>query len=99
LGYRTGVKESAHSGAYNLQEALEARRVNVELADELFTSDEVASHGFTPKSRGSNYSSIFINSGSPQYVIDILEQCGGDALIIDGRRTLDAKPSLNYIRL
>jgi UDP-N-acetyl-D-glucosamine dehydrogenase len=99
LGYRSGVKESAHSGAYNLQEALEARGVNVELADELFTAQEVASHGFTPKSAGSNYSSIFINSGSPQYVVDILDQCGGDALIIDGRRTLDANPPLNYIRL
>lgn len=99
LGYRSGVKESAHSGAYNLQAALEARGVNVELADELFTADEVASHGFTPKSLGSKYSSIFINSGSPQFVVDILIQCGGDALIIDGRRTLDANPPSNYIRL
>jgi nucleotide sugar dehydrogenase len=99
LGYRSGVKESAHSGAYNLQEALEARGVNVELADELFTADEVASRGFTPKSRRSKYSSIFINSGSPDYVVGILKQCGGDALIIDGRRTLEANTHLNYIRL
>jgi len=99
LGYRSGVKESAHSGAYNLQEALEARGVNVELLDELFTADEVAAHGFKPKSGSSKFSSIFINSGSKQFVVDILKQCGGDALIIDGRRTLDANPPLNYIRL
>ena len=99
LGYRSGVKESAHSGAYNLQEALEARGVNVELSDELFTADEVSAHGFTPKREESKYSSVFINSGSPEFVIDILKQCSGDALIIDGRRTLDANTPLNYIRL
>jgi nucleotide sugar dehydrogenase len=99
LGYRSGVRESAHSGAYSLRDALEARGVNVELSDELFTADEVASHGFAPKVGSSKYSSVFINSGSPKFVIDTLKECGDDALIVDGRRTLGANTPLNYIRL
>jgi nucleotide sugar dehydrogenase len=99
LCYRTGVRESAHSGAFQLKVSLERIGLEVELVDELFSDEAIVSLGFKPMELGSGFDIVFINSGSESYVREILAQVDEKSLIVDGRRTLETDRPLNYIRL
>ena len=99
LCYRTGVKETAHSGAFSLRSALEDLELIVQLSDELFSDVEISAAGFQPLDDSCEFEIVFINSGSEAHIRDVLGRIGGSPLVVDGRRTLEARPPKRYLRL
>ena len=99
LCYRTGVRESAHSGAFQLRDSLLAAGIAVTLTDDLFSEKELTEHGFDPMVSGEFYDYVFINSGEESFVRQVIENIPGEPLVVDGRRTLTVNPPANYIRL
>jgi nucleotide sugar dehydrogenase len=97
LCYRTGVRESAHSGAFQLRDALSAIGLEVELVDELFHDDEIEAMGFVPRSPESIFEHVFINSGDEGFVESVVSQMPDTTLVVDGRRTLKSKS--NQVRI
>jgi nucleotide sugar dehydrogenase len=97
LCYRTGVRESAHSGAFQLRDALSAIGLEVELVDELFHDDEIEAMGFVPRRTESVFEHVFINSGDEGFVESVVSQMPDTTLVVDGRRTLKSKS--NQVRL
>jgi nucleotide sugar dehydrogenase len=99
LAYRTGVRESAHSGAFQIKESLEKIHVVTHLADELFSDEEILKEGFLLLPNLQKIDLVFINSGDESYIRQLLDTIGGTPLIVDGRRTLTSNPPKRYIAL
>lgn len=99
LSYRTGVKESAHSGAFQLRDALVRVGVEVELVDEMYTAEEVEARGFSPLKDHGAFNYVFINSGTEDFIHNTLATLKGDPLIVDGRRSLDPSLHSKHLRL
>jgi UDP-N-acetyl-D-glucosamine dehydrogenase len=99
LCYRTGVKESAHSGAFQLKDSLLEAGLAVSITDELFSEEDLTSHGFDLMVQGDSYDYVFINAGEESFVRQVLKSIAGEPLVVDGRRTLTDAPPSNYIRL
>jgi len=60
LGFRPGVKEDAHSPAYDLKRALESAGAFVTLEDPLYSRDEIAARGFRPAVAGADEMDVVI---------------------------------------
>jgi UDP-N-acetyl-D-mannosaminuronate dehydrogenase len=99
LCYRTGVRESAHSGALQLRDSLLEAGLAVSITDDLFSEEDLASHGFDLMVQGDSYDYVFINAGEEGFVRKVIKSIAGEPLVVDGRRTLSVNPPLNYIRL
>jgi nucleotide sugar dehydrogenase len=99
LCYRTGVRESAHSGAFQLKASLLAAGLAVALTDELFSGNELTGHGFDLMVSGEPYDYVFINSGEEGFIRKVLKDIPGEPLVVDGRRTLTHDPPANYLKL
>jgi len=99
LCYRTGVRESAHSGAFQLKDSLLAAGITVALTDDLFSEKEQTEHGFDLMVPGESYDYVFINAGEESFVRQVIDEIPGEPLVVDGRRTLTDSPPANYIRL
>jgi UDP-N-acetyl-D-glucosamine dehydrogenase len=99
LCYRTGVRESAHSGAFQLKDSLLAAGISVALTDDLFSEKELTEHGFNLMVPGESYDYVFINAGEESFVRQVIDDIPGKPLVVDGRRTLTANPPTNYIKL
>jgi nucleotide sugar dehydrogenase len=90
LSYRTGVKEHAFSGAKLIAERLRELGIPHDLTDELFDSSEILELGYSPLSSDS-YDVLIINSGSRKYQLELMSKLSLDAIVLDGRLTLEAE--------
>ncbi len=90
LSYRTGVKEHAFSGAKLIAERLRELGIPHDLTDELFDSSEILELGYSPL-RSDSYDVLIINSGSRKYQLELMSKLSLDAIVLDGRLTLEAE--------
>lgn len=87
VAYRGGVKETASSPAFGLQDALQARGATVIAADPCYTSEELDALGFTAR-RNEQPDVIIVVTDHDEYrTIDWSRFA--PALVVDGRNILD----------
>lgn len=88
ISYRGGVKETAFSGVFPTVEDLAARGAVVQVADPMYTDDEVAAMGFTPYQMGDAVDAAVIQADHAQYRRITAADLPAP-VIVDGRRVLD----------
>ena len=90
LAYRAGVKESRHSSAFALVNALAARDAVAYVHDPLFTPDEVRAHGLPPPPAFPlPADALVVQAWHPQYAGLDLSAFPGLRAVLDGRGELD----------
>ena len=89
LSFRTGVKESAFSGALDLYNELEARGARPAVVDELFTKEEVQNHSLSVADSRQEFDALVINSGTREFNVSLLPLLKQKAPVVDGRGVLD----------
>jgi nucleotide sugar dehydrogenase len=101
LSYRAGVKESRHSSAFGLVDALTASGASAYVHDPLYTDDEIRAEGLQPPPTFPlACDALIIQAWQPQY--DALDLATFPTLraILDGRAALDPSrvpPTVTYI--
>lgn len=88
VAYRGGVKETASSPAFGLQEALRRHGATVVAADPCYTEDELLALGFAPR-RDEHLDVIIVGTDHDEYR-RIDWSTFEPALVVDGRNMLDA---------
>jgi nucleotide sugar dehydrogenase len=99
LSYRTGVKESAYSGAWDIVSKVESAGGITYVVDELFTPDEVQSLGLRSGNLPSGYDCLIVNSGSRNFQLSLFQSLSPNAHILDGRGVLQETDHEALIRL
>lgn len=91
LAYRAGVKESRHSSAFGLVEALTAAGATAYVHDPLYTDDEIRAAGVTPPpSWPLPCDALVVQAWHPAYDALDFATFPGLRAILDGRAALDA---------
>lgn len=93
LGFRPGVKEHAHSTAFQIREEAIRRGATPFLHDPLYTLDEIRAHGFEPlRLNGALPSIVVLNTGHKEYKqIDFTHwRERGVRVVVDGRNLWSA---------
>ncbi len=88
--YRGGVKETAFSGVFPVVAALQARDAHVAVHDPLYSDDELVGLGFTPYHLGEEVDVVIVHTDHAAYRGLEPSDVPGVAVIVDGRRSLDA---------
>lgn len=88
VSYRGGVKETAFSGAFPLQEALEGMGAEVRAHDPLYSDDELESLGFRPYQLGENCDAAIVQADHDEYRNLTSQDLPGVSLVFDGRRMM-----------
>ena len=86
--YRGGVKETAFSGVYGLQDALRAAGAEPQVTDPLYSDDELTALGLTPWD-GEPVAAAVLQADHAEYVALTTAQVPGATAIVDGRGVLD----------
>ena len=89
LSFRTGVKESAFSGAFDLYIELEARGARPAVVDELFTPEEVQAQKLNVVGSTQEFDALVVNSGTREFNMSLLRLLKQGAPVLDGRGLLD----------
>lgn len=91
LAYRAGVKESRHSSAFGLVNALSAAGATVYVHDPLYTAEEIRAHGLEPPPSWPLQCDAFVvQAWHPAYDALDFAAFPGLRAILDGRAALDA---------
>lgn len=85
ISYRSGVKESAFSGALDLRDEVQKRDGIVLAMDPLYTEDEIRDLGFTPFEPGSKCDAVILHTPHPMYKTLVPEDFDGLRLVLQGR--------------
>lgn len=88
VSYRGAVKESAYSGAFEVQHELRARGADVCASDPLYSSEELGELGFEPW-EGQPISAAVLQADHPEYRELDPSALPGVEAILDGRGVLD----------
>jgi nucleotide sugar dehydrogenase len=100
--YRDRVKELAFSGVFAIQDELKKYGYEVEVFDELFTNEELISHGLTPQtSKVEVFGAVIIQNSSQEFKQLFLNSEAWENLIaiFDGRNLLGGKSPIKGIPL
>lgn len=98
--YRTGVKETAFSGAFDVVTALESRQAIVTVVDPMYSAEELQRLGFTPHSTGSLVDAIIVHTDHPEFQTISREDFPGVCTVMDGRNMVKSVPSgVNLVTL
>jgi len=98
LSYRTGVKESAFSGAIDIHQSLSEHGANVYLVDELFEAEEIVAMGYKSEANRT-FDALIINSGSRDFQLSLLANLPPAAVVMDGRLVLGEGDWKNTIKI
>ncbi|ABL83709.1 MULTISPECIES: nucleotide sugar dehydrogenase [unclassified Nocardioides] len=90
VAYRPGVKETAFSGAFDLQHELVQRGARVMAHDPLFRDEELRALGFQPYQFGNQLDGAIIHTGHDAYREISAAHLPGVQLLVDGRNLLAA---------
>ena len=88
VSYRGGVRETAYSGAFGLQEELRARGADVVASDPLYSAEDLRELGFEPWS-GQPIAAAVLQADHPEYRELDPSALPGVKAILDGRDVLD----------
>ena len=91
VAYRSGVKETAFSGAFALRDALAARGALVVAADPLYDDEELRALGFEPWD-GSALDGAILQADHDAYRAFTPADLAGARAVVDGRDVLDPAP-------
>lgn len=101
LSYRAGVKESRHSSAFGLVDALTAAGATAYVHDPLYADDEIRAEGLQPPPLFPlACDALIIQAWQPQYESLDLAAFPNLRAILDGRAALDASsvpPNVAYV--
>ena len=102
LAYRAGVKESRHSSAFTLADALSSMGAKVYVHDPLYSDDEIRAHGLVPPpSWPLPCDALVVQAWHAPYATLDLASFGGLRAVLDGRAALDpasvAKAGVTYV--
>jgi nucleotide sugar dehydrogenase len=90
LAYRADVKESRHSSAFALADALSSLGARVYVHDPLYTDDEIRAHGLVPPpSWPQQCDALAVQAWHAQYAQLDLRSFAGLRAVLDGRAALD----------
>jgi nucleotide sugar dehydrogenase len=90
LSYRANVKESRHSSAFALVEALTSRGATVYVHDPLYTDDEIRAHGLVPPpSWPLPCDALAIQAWHASYATLDFSSFSGLRVVLDGRGVLN----------
>jgi UDP-N-acetyl-D-mannosaminuronic acid dehydrogenase len=90
LAYRSGVKESRHSSAVLLAQALKEPGATVYVQDPLFTDDEIRAHGLVPPPGWPQAcDALVVQAYHPAHEPLPYEEFGGLRAVLDTRSLLD----------
>lgn len=85
LAYRSGVKEDAFSGTYQLKAALESAGSRVLVADPLYSKDEIVQKGFDAFEPGDLADVLILHTYDDSYAAISEADFPGLLLVFDGR--------------
>jgi len=88
ISYRTGVKESAFSGALELLKILKSEGANVYGFDPLFNEEEILSMGFMHTQNYSKLDGIILNTAHEEFLMIDYNKMSSIKFIFDGRNAL-----------
>jgi len=91
VGYRSGVKEVANSGAFFLRDKLERLECRVTVFDDLYSENEISSLGLIPYTGEVNPEIIIIHTEQPSFSEQKLDVLKNARIIFDGRNWLSEK--------
>ena len=101
ISYRTGVKESAFSGALELLKILKNEGANVYGFDPLFTEEEILNMGFMHTQNYSKLDGIILNTAHDEFLMIDYNKISSIKFIFDGRnvltRILKNKHNFSYL--
>lgn len=89
LAYRPGVKEHAHSGAFELTSALKNRGAIVSVADPLYSDEEIASLGLEPYSEFFEPEILVLHTAHHQFASFSGEMFPSVKIVFDGRNSVE----------
>ena len=101
ISYRTGVKESAFSGALEILEILKNEGANVYGFDPLFNEEEILSMGFMYTQHYSKLDGIILNTAHEEFLMIDYNKISSIKFIFDGRnalmRIIKTKQNFSYL--
>lgn len=101
VSYRPGVKETAFSGSYRLQEELSRLGARVTVVDPLYSSQELIELGFQPSHDRSNVEIVILHTDHPEFDLLSSRDFPNVKVLVDGRNGVNPKswPSVEVISL
>lgn len=91
LSYRSGVKEIAFSGFFELKKGLESRGAKVLVYDSLYSSEEIENLGLNPLKSRSEISGIIVQNNDPEFYGLSENDFPNLQYIYDGRRVINVE--------
>jgi len=85
ISYRSYVKETAYSGAFELKKELENRGARVRAVDPMYASEELIALGFTPLMASDDIQAIVIHTHHSEFEAWTVEEFPHCKIILEGR--------------
>jgi nucleotide sugar dehydrogenase len=89
VSYRSNVKETAFSGAYDLKRLLQERGASAFFCDPLYTGEELSILGFDSDYRNDRVSAVILHTSHREFLSWDFKEFPNLKSIIDGRNFLD----------
>jgi UDP-N-acetyl-D-mannosaminuronate dehydrogenase len=100
VGYRSGVKESAFSGVFDLVKELSKRGGLVCVWDPLYTATEVVNLGLIPfDGAKSSIDLVFLQTDDPEFLVLLNQEFSSLKCIFDGRNMFKGVSPITGVRI